>query len=476
MLFDEIQSKSSGVPVAFITLSADEFPILKLDEVRKYANQQVGDILDSPFWFILAGRPVGKGQEHQVRLELVAKETDSGEMYALGQRSYTILLTRNLKLQGELFRVPLQQRVKRKWGEDSSILSRNENEKRHDAAPVTEELDTGDSIHVGDSSTPAPERSSGNTANKRKFGISGFFSPKSAKTAKEKQSNTGGLASFSMMSSIASAPDDDIILIDDGRKENESQESSSSRVVYEEDIPVTGMDNISALARHAIATKGIKFYSKKEVESSEGQEQMYRRFWNMKVGQLTKAKSFGTWTKSELKGAIDVAWSLKRASLFSIEIRGLEAKITEMKDEWKERNFQFPDLKNAHKNEARMLSAAHTVQEADKVIRSISDQLRKACNMSKRDELRKELSAAQERMKGNYAELKKAQDALRKNMNSDRSKIEEIEKQIREDAIISSEADVADAPDINFEDIETFATEVKGDSFAFEEDSDSKDE
>ena len=285
----------------------------------------------------------------------------------------------------------------------------------------------------------------------------------------------GFLPNETSFEKTASAPDDDIILIDEGKqkKSRGSQESSSSRVIPEEAILLTGMDDISALSRHAIATKGIKFYSRKEVESSEGQEQMYRRFWNMKVGQFAKAKSFGKWTKSELKGAIDVAWSLKRASLFSIEIRGLEAKVAEMKDAWKERNFQFPDLKNAHKNEARMLGAANTVQEADKVIRNINDQIRKASNVSKREELRKELSTAQERMKGNYAELKKAQDALRKNMNSDRGKVEEIEKRIREDATITSEDDVADAPDIDFEDVETFAMELKGDAFAFEGDSDS---
>lgn len=167
----------------------------------------------------------------------------------------------------------------------------------------------------------------------------------------------------------------------------------------------------------------MKIFSEQEVNESTSMQKSYRQFWNDKAEELCRSNALKTFTEP---GAINVAWSLKKTDILKDQIEEVNEEIASKCSTDELKKFQMS--KTVEKNTERVDAAVSALRKTQENLTTGRQEFVDSTNKSERklasarvDEIEKDLDAQ-------MAELRRAQDALRKATEA-RKKLLRVESQ-----------------------------------------------
>ena len=159
-------------------------------------------------------------------------------------------------------------------------------------------------------------------------------------------------------------------------------------------------------------------------------ESQYFQFWNEKAESLCRNPRFQKWSKLSLEGVINSSWTLRKTTLLRDQIRVSELELDEIKRQHPDWHRDIPNLGSIRRNEDRMTAARHAIEEQEKEAQKIQKDLKTCTNEETRAQKKRKLKECQNNIDGLYSDLKKAQDALRKNVKSLEQKVEQLKEKM----------------------------------------------
>lgn len=164
-------------------------------------------------------------------------------------------------------------------------------------------------------------------------------------------------------------------------------------------------------------TRKVKIYSESEIEGSTGMTQVYRRFWNKKAEEICCSHSLTSFKAGEIQGAIKVAWTLEKSNHLKWEVDEINAEIGQPCSCTVLKKLQVL-AKTIKKNTRR-------VDEPHESLTSKRKELTDACfkpfqvqNSSQWKKAHEKVDNLKKYLGVNLTELWKAQDSLRKSINT----------------------------------------------------------
>lgn len=191
--------------------------------------------------------------------------------------------------------------------------------------------------------------------------------------------------------------------------------------------PSTATPRPSPTPFSAARARKVKIFSEQEVNESTGMQKSYRQFWNDKAEELCRSNALKTFTEpGEIQGAINVAWSLKKTDILKDQIEEVNKEIASKCSTDELKKFQMS--KTVEKNTERVDAAVSALRKTQENLTTARQEFVDSTNKSERklasarvDEIEKDLDAQ-------MAELRRAQDALRKATEA-RKKLLRVESQ-----------------------------------------------
>ena len=170
--------------------------------------------------------------------------------------------------------------------------------------------------------------------------------------------------------------------------------------------------------------QGLKLYTEEEIEHTSGYTKFYRQFWNRKVDEInadTVSKRAANTDKVAARGAIDTAWAVEKAELLKLDADRLEMVVYCKDYTFSRKTHQ--SLKNVLSNVDRVCK---THAKIDAKYASIEEMTHQPNTFEKR-----EIIKSMEDSIDNYiSELKKANNALKKSIESCNAKVN-IDKAVK---------------------------------------------
>jgi hypothetical protein len=154
------------------------------------------------------------------------------------------------------------------------------------------------------------------------------------------------------------------------------------------------------------AKKGMKIYSNSEINRSSGYERLYKIFWNKKLEEVCSDRVLVKWTKTAIEGIVATEWTLKKTPLMNNHAMQL------LSQEYPEHIKIRQKQKTMEKNLAEMLYVHKRLLYLDDKLRH----LRKPSNTKKNK--KGKIAELEVELKAKLAELKKAQECLRKSFEN----------------------------------------------------------
>lgn len=162
--------------------------------------------------------------------------------------------------------------------------------------------------------------------------------------------------------------------------------------------------------------KGIKLWTDFQIKTAIGLEKKRREFFNMKAEELCSVKHIRhNWTKTEIAGAADTAWTLKKTALLKVENNYIST-LLEGKKAPKQKESTI------RKNLEEMMTNHIKLESLDKEV--------KACAEGGDFDKEKEV---EEEMRQIMRKLKNAQEALRKALQERLCQLGEEKSKINKD-------------------------------------------
>lgn len=331
-----------------------------LSELRCQVNSEIGDLIPKEFFFIVEDTPVGEIQEKTLKTKYISKHL---EAHFMGMKAYVVMLEEknsDVPVKTVVTEVPI-----------------NKNDSYDSLLPLASSSFFSDhltveSISISETSAfdvlgkQSPNATGKNRSKRKNSSLENFFTPES----KKKQSTF----------SCKTPP--------------------------------------SPFA--AVISKNIKIYSPAEIESPNNQTERVRRmFWNKKAQHLVGNSNYHNWPKHAIIGVINSMWTLEKVDLLKEEANQLEIESDETQDEVVSKSV----MSLVNRNLRRMLIARDAVSKTNEEIR-LEDSLFKDIKTGvEREKSRNIIKKKRMVLDQEYAELKKAQDALRKSLVSGREKL-----------------------------------------------------
>jgi uncharacterized protein YoxC len=155
-----------------------------------------------------------------------------------------------------------------------------------------------------------------------------------------------------------------------------------------------------------VELRNLKNFTDKE--SGRGKEPLYRTFWNKKVQELSKC--------------VNESWKLHRSELMELEIQEIQTKCKEIEADAacgsNDSRLKKTTLPN---NVLRVQEASEAIKSLTAEVNSFSEKLKRSHDVLEKENFRKELKRAKTSLLFSTSELRKAQDALRKNLGVKKS-------------------------------------------------------
>ena len=172
--------------------------------------------------------------------------------------------------------------------------------------------------------------------------------------------------------------------------------------------------------------RNLKIYTDAEIKKGRGQEQAYRTFWNEKVKKMAKNRQISN--KEIYKRAND-EWRHHRSKVLvkdSIDMEEIvKSTYTEKReDEETEDGPQAKKLKagTVPSNISRVKAASASLESLLAELNRKTEELKKTFDPILKKEIQTELSQLQMSLDSSKSEMRKAQETLRKNLKTKKSR------------------------------------------------------
>ena len=163
----------------------------------------------------------------------------------------------------------------------------------------------------------------------------------------------------------------------------------------------------------AARARKVKIYSKQEVDECIGMKKSYRQFWNDKAEELCRSNALKTFKPGEIQGAINVAWSLKKTDILKDQIEEVNKEIASKCSTDIQKKFQT-SKKTVEKNTERVNAAVSALRETQENLTTARQEFLDSTNKSERKLAAVRVDKIEKDVDAQLAELRRAQDALRK--------------------------------------------------------------
>ncbi len=182
--------------------------------------------------------------------------------------------------------------------------------------------------------------------------------------------------------------------------------------------------SVSSEPYSAARARKVKIFSAEEIEDSQGLKKTYRQFWNNKAEELCKISALRTFKPGEIQGAINVAWIIKKTEYLKDELEEIDKKINDKCPVDILRKFQL-SAKTLEKNRER-------VETASTSLRDLQQELTRArqeyidSSKSNRQAASVKVDKLENDLQSQLTEMRKAQDALRKAIDTRRRLLNQL--------------------------------------------------
>ena len=208
-----------------------------------------------------------------------------------------------------------------------------------------------------------------------------------------------------------------------------------------------------------LSTKGIKLYTDDQIRKAQRHLKKRYQFVNMYYRQLMEDVKCRQLNKTELKGMVEVAWTLHCSEQSVIDSKKATALLERVKDK---ASADQLNMITVQKNVDRVEKAKFSITQCQKKIRDLRvDQVRRPLKDRSR-EFKTKLSDLEALQSSNFAELNKARDALRK---ATELKMVQIRKLMEENEGEQDENDTNVIQELSDGEMDEFVNEIKGTTF-----------
>ena len=157
----------------------------------------------------------------------------------------------------------------------------------------------------------------------------------------------------------------------------------------------------------------MKIFKEQEINESTGMKKLYRQFWNDKAEELCRSNALKTFKPGEIQGAINVAWSLKKTDILKDQIEEVNKEIASKCSTDVLKKFQMTK-KTAEKNTERVDAAVSALRTTQENLTKARQEFLDSTNKSERKLASARVDKIEKDLDAQMAELRRAQDALRK--------------------------------------------------------------
>ncbi len=157
----------------------------------------------------------------------------------------------------------------------------------------------------------------------------------------------------------------------------------------------------------------MKIFKEQEINESTGMKKSYRLFWNDKAEELCRSNALKTFKPEEIQGAINVAWSLKKTEILKDQIEEVSEEIASKCSTDELKKFQLAK-KTAEKKTKRVDAAVSALRKTQEDLTTDRQEFLDSTNKSERKLASTRVDKIEKDLDAQMAELRRAQDALRK--------------------------------------------------------------
>lgn len=177
--------------------------------------------------------------------------------------------------------------------------------------------------------------------------------------------------------------------------------------------PSTATPRPSSTPFSAARAQNVKIFKEQEINESTGMKKLYRQFWNDKAEELCRSNALKTFKPGEIQGAINVAWSLKKTDILKDQIEEVNKEIASKCSTDVLKKFQMTK-KTAEKNTERVDAAVSALRTTQENLTKARQEFLDSTNKSERKLASARVDKIEKDLDAQKAELRRAQDALRK--------------------------------------------------------------
>lgn len=170
----------------------------------------------------------------------------------------------------------------------------------------------------------------------------------------------------------------------------------------------------------SVRERKVKIFTDKEIENSTGMVNTYRKFWNLKAKEICNASHLKTFKAGEIQGAINVAWTLEKTKHLKEEAEKVKNDLGGNPGKEAVKKFVMSD-KTIDRNSQRVEIAESLLKKNKEELENAKLELFDASDSHQRKIASDKANGLEKIIDGNLAELRKAQDSLRKALEARKS-------------------------------------------------------
>ena len=160
---------------------------------------------------------------------------------------------------------------------------------------------------------------------------------------------------------------------------------------------------------------------------------LYRTFGNNKTEEICSSQAFKQFTPGEIQGAINVAWTIEKATHMKNEAKQLELDVGPGCPDHMIKKFA-ESKKTLERNTKRMETANNTLTGMQEKLDNARHELFNSENQTERTEALAKIENIEKDLEKELAELRKSQDSLREAVDHKRDLLRALDKFREENA------------------------------------------
>lgn len=167
----------------------------------------------------------------------------------------------------------------------------------------------------------------------------------------------------------------------------------------------------------AARARKVKLYSDREIQGASGMVKLYRTFWNIKAEEICSSQAAKQFTQGEIQGAINVAWTIEKATHIKNEAKELEIDVGPGCPDHMVKKFT-ESKKTLERNTKRMEAAKSSLTQIKENLVSARHEMFNSKNKAERAEALAKIENIEKDLEKELTELRKSEDSLRKSVDN----------------------------------------------------------